>query len=216
MKNVIDGIEAFLFDMDGTLVTSIAAVDKVWTSWALRVGLSPESVLRVIHGRPAKSSIQELAPHLDLATEEAWVLDQELNESEGVEAIEGVHEFLSSLGDFPWAIVTSADTALAIHRLKLAGIPMPKTLVTINSVKHGKPHPECFELAARELGISPECCLVVEDTNAGLISGKSAGMKLLGITTTYTSDQLISEMVFKDYRELSFNRSKRTLQIFNS
>lgn len=215
MKNVIDGIEAFLFDMDGTLVTSIAAVDKVWSSWAQRVGLSPDNVLAVIHGRPARSSIKELAPHLNLEKEEAWVLEQELKESEGVEAIKGVHEFLKSLNGFPWAIVTSADTALAIHRLRLAGISVPKTLVTINRVKQGKPHPECFELAARELGVAPQNCLVVEDTNAGLASGKSAGMKLLGITTTYAPTELICEITFKDYQQLTFDSSNKVLQISN-
>lgn len=213
MKNVIVGIDAFLFDMDGTLVTSIAAVDKVWTAWAQRVGLPPANVLAVIHGRPARSSIKELAPHLDLEIEEAWVLEQELKESEGVEAIEGVHEFLNSLNGFPWAIVTSADTELAIHRLKLAGISIPKILVTINRVKQGKPHPECFELAARELGIVPQKCLVVEDTNAGLMAGKNAGMKLLGISTTFPSSELISEECFRDYHQLSFDQLKKELKI---
>lgn len=213
MKKVIDGIEAFLFDMDGTLVTSIAAVDKVWSAWAIRVGLSPAAVLAVIHGRPARSSIKELAPHLDLAQEEAWVLEQELSESEGVAAIAGVHDFLNSLNGFPWAIVTSADTALALHRLSLAQIPVPKILVTINRVKQGKPHPECFELAAKELGIAAHNCLVVEDTNAGLLAGKNAMMKLLGISTTFKASELISEVSFNDYHQLIFDRTKKELHI---
>lgn len=213
MKNVIAGIEAFLFDMDGTLVTSIAAVDKVWTAWALRVGLTPSSVLAVIHGRPARASIQELTPHLNLAVEEAWVLEQELNESEGVEAIAGVHNFLNTLKGFPWAIVTSADTALALHRLKLAQIPLPQVLVTINRVKQGKPHPECFELAARELGVRPQNCLVVEDTNAGLLAGKKAGMQLLGIATTFESSQLISTECIENYHQLEFDQLSKELKI---
>jgi sugar-phosphatase len=213
MKKVIDGIEAFLFDMDGTLVTSIEAVEKVWTAWANRVGISPQKVLAIIHGRPARSTIAELAPNLDLAIEEAWVLDKELNESKGVMAITGVHEFIDKLDGFPWAIVTSADTDLALHRLSLARIPIPKTLITINHVKVGKPHPECFELAARGLGVLPQNCLVVEDTNTGLKAGKAAGMKLLGITTTYPAEVLMSDYAFKDYQDLEFFRSKKMLHV---
>lgn len=213
MKKVIVGIEAFLFDMDGTLVTSIDAVEKVWTAWANRVGISPQKVLSIIHGRPARSTIAELAPNLDLAIEEAWVLDKELSESEGVKAILGSYEFIAKLEDFPWAIVTSADTELALHRLRLAGIPIPKTLISINHVKEGKPNPECFVLAAKELGIAPQNCLVVEDTNTGLKAGKAAGMKLLGITTTYPADALISDYSFKNYQALNFDKNTQSLQI---
>lgn len=214
MKNVIDGLEAILFDMDGTLVTSIGCVDRVWTTWALRVGLEPKAVLSVIHGRPARDSIAELAPERPLAEEEAWVLEQELNVSEGIEAIAGVHEFLAGLGSFPWAIVTSADRALALHRLAIARIPVPRVLVTINDVKKGKPDPECFLLAAHRLGVDPKRCLVVEDTNAGLKAGTAAGMKLLGITTTLSKRELQSQVSFKDYESLRFeSESKRVILI---
>lgn len=211
MKNVIDGLDAILFDMDGTLVTSIACVDRVWTKWALRVGLEPQAVLSVIHGRPARDSISELAPDRPLADEEAWVLEQELLETKGIEAITGVHAFLRSLGSYPWAIVTSADRALALHRLTITKIPMPRVLVTINDVKRGKPDPECFLLAAHKLGVDPKRCLVIEDTNAGLRAGKAAGMKLLGITTTFDESELISEMNFKDYRSLRFEAKSQNL-----
>lgn len=211
MKNVIDGLAAILFDMDGTLVTSIGCVDRVWTSWALRVGLNPEAVLSVIHGRPARDSIAELAPGRSLAEEEAWVLEQELKASEGIEAITGAREFLASLGSFPWAIVTSADRALALHRLAIARIPVPRVLVTINDVKKGKPDPECFLLAAHQLGVDPKRCLVVEDTNAGLRAGNAAGMKLLGITTTLSAGELLSQVNFKDYEGLRFEPESKSV-----
>ncbi|MFP5492102.1 MAG: HAD-IA family hydrolase, partial [Bacteriovoracia bacterium] len=84
-------------------------------------------------------------------------------------------------------------------------------LVTINDVKRGKPDPECFLLAAHKLGVDPKRCLVIEDTNAGLRAGKAAGMKLLGITTTFDQSELISEMNFKDYRSLRFEAKSQNM-----
>lgn len=211
MKNVMGDLEAILFDMDGTLVTSIRCVDRVWSRWALRVGLEPAAVLAVIHGRPARDSIAELVPDLPLAQEEAWVLAQELQESEGIEAIAGVREFLHSLGRFPWAIVTSADRDLALHRLKVAGISAPGVLVTINDVARGKPDPEGFRLAATRLGVPPEKCLVVEDTNAGLRAAHAAKMKVLGITTTFPATELLADTCIEDYRSLRFESQTKKL-----
>lgn len=211
MKKVIEGLQAILFDMDGTLVSSIGAVEKVWGRWALKHGLDVAHVLHTIHGRPARESIKILAPNLDLAIEEDWVLQAELAESEGIVALPGAREFLSSLGDFPWAIVTSADRVLAMHRLKLAGISLPKTVVTVNDVKKGKPAPEGYLLAATLLQVKPHACLVVEDTVAGLEAGRRAGMNLLGITSSFSAQELGCENTTPDYLRMTFTRTTATL-----
>jgi mannitol-1-/sugar-/sorbitol-6-phosphatase len=211
MKKVIEGLQAILFDMDGTLVSSIGAVEKVWGQWAQKHGLDVEHVLHTIHGKPARESIKALAPHLELAVEEDWVLQAELAESEGIVALPGAHELLSSLKDFPWAIVTSADRVLALHRLKLAGISLPQIVVTVNDVKKGKPDPEGYLLAATKLQVSPGACLVVEDTVAGLEAGRRAGMKLLGITSSLSAHQLGCENTTADYSRIRFMKTTATL-----
>ena len=211
MKKVIGGLRAILFDMDGTLVSSIGAVEKVWTQWALRHGLDVDYVLHTIHGKPARESIKALAPDLSLAIEEDWVLQAELAESEGIVALPGARELLSSLGDFPWAIVTSADRVLALHRLKLAGISLPPIVVTVNDVNRGKPDPEGYLLAATKLRVSPGECLVVEDTVAGLEAGRRAGMKLLGITSSLSAQKLGCENTIDNYSRMSFMKTTATL-----
>lgn len=211
MKKVIGGIKAILFDMDGTLVSSIPAVELVWTQWANKHGLKAEDVLHFIHGKPARDSIQHFAPLSNFALEEEWVLQSELAESQGISAIPGAVQLLKSLQDFPWAIVTSADRSLALHRLKLAGITLPSTLVTVNDVKKGKPDPEGYLLAAARLGMRPEDCLVVEDTVAGLEAGRRVGMKLLGITTSLSATQLGCENTTADYSRMSFEKITATL-----
>lgn len=211
MKKVIVGIKAILFDMDGTLVSSIAAVELVWSNWARKHGLDVDHVLHSIHGKPARDSIKLLAPHLDLAQEEDWVLKSELAESAGIKAIAGARELLATLKDYPWAIVTSADRDLALHRLKLAGIELPAVLVTVNDVTKGKPDPEGYLLAASRLQINPAECLVVEDTVAGLEAGRRAGMKLLGITSSLSHDQLGCEHTTANYTQMRIEKTTATL-----
>ncbi|MCN9986754.1 hexitol phosphatase HxpA, partial [Escherichia coli] len=50
--------KGFLFDLDGTLVDSLPAVERAWSNWARRHGLSPEEVLAFIHGKQAITSLR--------------------------------------------------------------------------------------------------------------------------------------------------------------
>src|SRR6476661_8693257 len=86
---------------------------------------------------------------------------------------------LDRLG-LPWAVVTSADVLLAQIRLAAAEIA-PALLVTIDDVRHGKPDPEGYLLAARKLGADPRRCLVVEDAEAGVAAGRAAGAVVAGL-----------------------------------
>ena len=57
----------------------------------------------------------------------------------------------------------------------------PALLVTIDDVRHGKPDPEGYLLAARKLGADPRRCLVVEDAEAGVAAGRAAGAVVAGL-----------------------------------
>mgnify|MGYP003390251346 FL=1 len=94
MTKTIDNIQGILFDMDGTLVNSIQAVENAWRAWGDRHSLDLAMVVKTAHGRPARDTIAQLTPHLDQATEANWVLQKELKEP-GVVAIAGINEFLS-------------------------------------------------------------------------------------------------------------------------
>ncbi len=212
MKKVIAGIDAFLFDMDGTLITSTKAVERCWRAWAQRHNLDVSHVLETIHGRPARDSIKLLAPRANLEEEAAWMLSMELSDDVGVSPIDGAKEFLRSLEGFPWAIVTSADRVLAEYRLNLCQMPMPKILISVDDVATGKPHPEGYLKAAALLGCSADRCLVLEDTPAGLAAGRAAGAKLIGLTTTFPDDVLKTEWTMKDYSRAIFDKKTKTLK----
>ena len=178
---------AFLFDMDGTILTSIVAAERVWAGWARRHGLDVETFLPTIHGVRSVETVRRLAlPGLDPEAEAAEITRLEIEDVEGVEAIAGAAAFLAALPADRWAIVTSAPRALATRRLEAAGLPAPPVMVTAEDVDRGKPAPDCFLLAAKQLRVPAGDCLVFEDTAAGIAAAEAAGCAVVVITATHT------------------------------
>ncbi|GAA3334971.1 HAD family hydrolase [Amorphoplanes nipponensis] len=169
-------IEAVLFDMDGTLVDSDAAVERAWRSWAAEYGVPPDAVLAVAHGAPAERTVGLVRPDLAgtaAADAAARQLELQYEDLSDVVATPGAHELLAALR-LPWAVVTSADVRLARARLGAAGIAAP-LLITVEDVRAGKPDPEGYLRAAEVLGVAPGRCLVVEDAEVGVAAGRAAG-----------------------------------------
>ena len=182
-----------LFDLDGVLVDSTPAVARVWTKWAIAHGFDPEETVRRAHGRPSLTTIKELLPNAkDPVAENEVVLRGEIEDTEGVVPLPGVHEFLAAIPAERWALVTSCSKPLAHVRLKAAGLPTPAKIITSDDVRVGKPDPEPYLKGAALLGVSPADCLVFEDAPAGIRAGKAAGARVLALPTTSTEAELMS------------------------
>jgi len=177
---------AFLFDMDGTVVNSIAAAERVWNLWAQRQGLNAAAFLPTIHGKRAVETIAELGlPGIDPVIEADALLKAESADLEGIVPIAGAVAFLEALPPERWAIVTSAPRELALLRMRAAGIPVPAMMVSAEDVTRGKPAPDCFLLAASRLGVEARDCLVFEDAAAGIAAGEAAGASVMVISATH-------------------------------
>jgi mannitol-1-/sugar-/sorbitol-6-phosphatase len=187
---VIISCHAILFDLDGVLVDSTPAVARVWTRWALAHGLAPELVVAQAHGRRSIETIRAVAPHMNAELENVKVEQLEIEDREGVRALPGAAEIVQAVPSARMAIVTSATRALAVARMGYAGLPIPQNMITSENVVQGKPFPEPYVKGARLLGFAPEDCVVVEDTPAGIGSGKKAGMRVVAVQTTYSATEL--------------------------
>ena len=177
---------AFLFDMDGTVLTSIAAAERVWTTWAVRHGVDVDSFLPTIHGARAIDTIRRLGlPGVDAEAEAAWITEAEIVDVDGVLEVAGAAKFLQSLPASQWAIVTSAPRELALRRMAAAGIPEPAVMIAAEDVTAGKPDPAGYRLAARRLGVEPGQCLVFEDATVGILAAEAAGADLMIVTATH-------------------------------
>lgn len=194
---------AFLFDMDGTLLTSIAAAERVWGAWAERQGLDPVAFLPTMHGQRAIDTIRRLnLPGVDPEIEAEKITNAEIDDVQGVAAIAGAAEFLAALPTDRWAIVTSASKELARRRLETAGLSIPSVIVTGEDVAVGKPDPQCFLLAASRLGFPAASCLVFEDVEAGVKAGRAAGADVVVVTAAGHDLDLPNNPTLNDYTEI--------------
>jgi mannitol-1-/sugar-/sorbitol-6-phosphatase len=181
---------AILFDLDGVLADSTPSVTRAWSAWARRVGLEPEFLLPLVHGRRAIDTIRAVRPELDAESELATLVADETTDNADVVEIPGARALVSALPAGRWAIVTSGLRPVATARLVAAGVPIPRVMVTAESIRNGKPDPEAYLRGAAELGVAPADCLVVEDAPAGAAAARAAGMRLLGLATTHTAAEL--------------------------
>jgi mannitol-1-/sugar-/sorbitol-6-phosphatase len=181
---------ALLFDMDGVLIDSTPAVARVWRRWAIEHGFNPEEVVARAHGRPSLTTVREYLPNGNHEAENREVERREIEDLEGVVPLPGALDLLSHLPEDRWTIVTSCTRALAEVRLKAAGLPLPRKLITSNDIVYGKPHPEPYLKGAAVLGFPPADCIVLEDAPAGVRAGKAAGAKVITFRTTVQESAL--------------------------
>ena len=183
MSTTVLHVRALLFDFDGVLVDSTAAVTQAWMRWGRDHGL--QLTADGIHGVRAVESIRQVAPHLDAEHEARRVEQAEIDLVDHVRAIHGAAPLLAALPDDRWAIVTSGTRRLAVSRLNAIGLPHPSVFITAEDVRQGKPAPDPYLLAAERLDVAAADCVVVEDSPAGVLAGRRAGMPVIAVTTTH-------------------------------
>lgn len=175
--------EKVIFDMDGTLVDSRAAVERVWRTWALKHGVSSGEILAISHGRRTHEILQLFAPAgMDIDRETVELEKEDSDDAKDIRPVPGALELLRWIYNVDWAVVTSASRELALRRLLAAGLPLPKILISAENVSKGKPHPEGYLLAIDRMCARAGDCLVFEDAHAGILAAKAAGCDVVAIT----------------------------------
>lgn len=196
-------VRAVLFDMDGVLISSIAADERSWSKWAKLHGMQDTFSVPSTHGRRMADMIRTLRPDLDLAIELKRMEDFDAEDTLGLTLYPGAQDLLAQLSPTQWSIVTSASERVMRHRLGILGISLPLHIVTADHVSSGKPNPEPYQLAAAQLCLKPSECLVIEDAPSGIRAGKSAGSPVIAVASSHKPQELYeADWIIKSLNDL--------------
>lgn len=189
---------AVLFDMDGVVIDTEAAVTAFWERLAARHGvtLTPADYDTTIYGRPLGQTLDVLFPRLteaERAAVSAEALDYETNQA--YIAMPGVVDLLRALRekDIPAALVTSGErfkVAEVFRQLEIGGLFA--AVVTAEDVPKGKPHPACYQLGAQRLGTPAARCVAFEDSISGVQAAAGAGTICIGVRPARTAAPLLA------------------------
>jgi HAD superfamily hydrolase (TIGR01509 family) len=188
-----------LFDWDGVILDSTVWHEKSWQRLAEETGRSlPPGHFRRGYGMKNEWIIPEILGwtrdseeirRLSLRKEEIF---RELALKGGVQPLPGVREWIEELHrhGIPRAIASSTHRENIVQLLPRLGLREFAGIIAAEDVSRGKPDPEVFVLAARVLGFSPQRCIIFEDTHAGIAAARSAGARVIAVSTTHPADTL--------------------------
>lgn len=182
-------LQAVIFDLDGVIADSHPAHKRAWKTFlnSLCKEVSEDELAVVMDGRKREDILRHFLGDLtpDQVREYGSRKEELFRNSSGkLTEIRGLYDFLKVLegATLPLAVASSAGgmrVAYTLAQLDLARCF--QVIVTGDDVKHGKPDPAIFLLAAQRLEVAAENILVCEDAVCGVDAAKKAGMKCLGI-----------------------------------
>lgn len=190
----MEKITCVLFDMDGVMLDTESQYDKFWKNASDRLNVGVPNFEKTVKGTTLPNILKKYFS--EYPQEEIDALVQELDHFESnmvYPEIPGSISFVKDLKDkgYKVGLVTSStDTKLIGVNKAHAFDELFDTIVSAGRVEHGKPNPDCFLLAAKDLGVEPHNCIVFEDSFAGVDAGRAAGMKVIGLATTNPVDSL--------------------------
>ncbi len=173
--------EALLFDLDGTLIDTeslaVASGHAAFAALGHPVGIDFLHGLVGIDGPSSAKIILAHRPQVDIdQLDAAWRDGFEAAMARGLVLKPGVTELLGHALHLPRALVTSSRRNDAHAKLGMVGLDRSFAhVVTVDDVTRAKPHPDPYLMAADLLGVSPERCLVFEDSEAGAEAAHAAG-----------------------------------------
>lgn len=178
-------LQGVLCDMDGTLVDTEPYWEDAKLSLAARYGVpfSRDQVAALV-GRSMMITVHAMrdagVPLDDQAILDALVEDVTTRVREHIPWLPGAQQFLRQMitDDIPCALVTQAWAPVA-ELIVAASEGALQVVVSGGDVRHPKPHPEPYLLAASRLGVDPTACVAIEDSPSGVESASAAGATVI-------------------------------------
>jgi len=203
MPLIVSKIQALCFDVDGTLSnTDDLYTQKISKFIPKFLFKQPDQTARriVMWIEAPGNALMGLADTLHLDDEMVavinWISRHRKHSSKEFLLVPGVDEMLRQLhGRYPMAVVSARDekgTMAFLKRFDL--VQYFDAIVTGLSAKHTKPYPDPVLLAADELGVAPENCLMIGDTTVDIRAGKSAGAQTVGVLCGFGEEPELRKM----------------------
>ena len=208
---------AVIFDMDGVIVHTNPYHSRAFREFFSKRNLSPteEEFAQHMYG---KSNSYILSHFLQRVVEGEELLQME-EEKEGlfrelyepyVEPIKGIVGFMHDLKANGTVLGVATSAPRANLDLILSKVPIREILGSVlasEDVKKHKPDPEVYLTSARNLGVSPDQCVVFEDSFSGVSAALNAGMRVVGVLSSHTREELPPcNLYINDYSDLSYQK----------
>ncbi|MEV6551800.1 HAD family hydrolase [Streptomyces sp. NPDC051597] len=209
---MIKPVELVIFDCDGVLVDSERIAARVQVALGAELGwpLTEDEVVDRFIGRSHAAIRDQVAAQLGEDTAATWSERFEQLHREAVDAelspVEGLPEALDAL-TLPTCVASSGSHDKMRHTLGRTGLyeRFAGRIFSATEVSHGKPAPDLFLHAARQMGVDPADCVVIEDSQPGVRAARAAGMRSFGYAGGLTPAARLegpNTTVFSDMRKL--------------
>jgi beta-phosphoglucomutase len=213
-------IKAIVFDAEGVIIDTESIWDEEQTIFLSKRKILYErhNVKHLLSGRSLKESTQILVDFYGIKSDaEKLVYDREkIFQSllpEKVSFVDGFKDFFDKVAPhFKVCVATSlARNSLSLidKKLDLHGLFQGNIFCVDDIGGKSKPDPAIFHYAAEKLEINASECLVIEDSPNGIEAANKAGMKCIGLSTTYSMDKIKNaDFVYENYREIPLSKLK--------
>jgi HAD superfamily hydrolase (TIGR01509 family) len=207
MKNKI----AFLFDLDGVIIDTETQYDVFWGKMGKDYQLGLKDFEQLVKGTTLPNIIASYFSHLpEEKQKEVEAANRAFDLQMNIIPIPGALAFLaeSKKAGIKMGLVTSSDNeklTTIFHALPIK--EYFDTIVSADRITQGKPHPQCYLLAANDLDVLPDQCFVFEDSFNGIKSANAAGMRVIGLSTTNSPESIQKDciQVIPDFQQLSIS-----------
>lgn len=210
-------IDAYLFDMDGTLLDSeilwVEAVEKYLTDFGFP--LTREEAIDLVYGiswRDIYLEIRRRFPGLGLGYEQfAGAVEpifSRLRQTRDIRIHSSIQLLRNLAREYPVCIVSGSNATGVADGIETMGVGKDiRFFLSANDYAPGKPDPTCFLMAAERLEVEPPRCLVFEDSAAGVQAAKAAGMHCVALARPErpVQDLSLADRVLADLGEFSID-----------
>ena len=203
---------AALFDLDGVVVNTEPQYSKFWRKLAAKYLPDIPDLDMRIKGRTLKEIFHLYFDEQADVQEDICRLIADFESSMVFEYIPGVVDYIKDLRaqGVRIAIVTSSDNhkIAALKRSKPEVDEFFEDFITTERITRSKPDPEGYLLGAKILGAEPGDSFVMEDAFTGMAAGRAAGMRVVGLSTTFPSEDLAdkADIIIPDFRGFSYDK----------